>query len=144
MWLATPDSARREKIISTSFSLQRSGINSPQRTSASSEHGCKRLGTEKGTGYFTAFKSRSKGSLSAFLPLFFPLATVAAATRLALAPELLKTLIAPARVSVELIAERVFLVKILVVLLRRVELGRRSDLGDDGLLKGLGVLQHLF
>ena len=58
-------------------------------------------------------------------------------------PEPVKTLIAPTAVAVDLIAQRILLIVVLVVLLCGVELGRRRDFGDDGRCKRFRRLQGL-
>src|SRR5262245_22965262 len=59
---------------------------------------------------------------------------------LLLAPQLLEPRVASAIEAVELIADRILLVVVLVILLRLVERSRRHDLGLDRLLEALGDL----
>src|SRR5437867_11665163 len=58
-------------------------------------------------------------------------------------PELLKALRASAVVLVQLIPQRVLLGEVLMILFRRVELGSRHDLGEDGASKRLGLLHRV-
>ena len=58
-------------------------------------------------------------------------------------PQLLESAVAAAPVSVVLVPYRVFPVVVLVVLLGRVELARRGDLGENRSLEGFGLFQLL-
>src|SRR3954471_22436366 len=58
------------------------------------------------------------------------------------APQFLQARVAPAAVAVELVADRVLLVEILVVRLGGIELARRDDRRDDLLPEGLGFFER--
>lgn len=58
-----------------------------------------------------------------------------------LSPQGLQSLCSSAVVLVELIADRIFLIEVLMVLFRRIEGRCRDDFGHDGFFKWLGDVE---
>src|SRR4051794_40619090 len=58
-------------------------------------------------------------------------------------PQRLQPLYTPTVILVELIADRTFLIEILMILFRGIELRRRDNFRHDGLFKRLGLVDPL-